>query len=174
MLSNCGAGEDYWESFDQQGNQTSQSKRESTLNIHWKDDVEAEAPMLWPPHVNSQLIGKDPDPRKVWGQEEKGGTEDNIVGWHHQLNGHEFEQIPEDGEGQESLTCCSPWSHRVGHNFMTEQQQKIILLDMHCQQSFENGKGEFYLFDSERKRSLLIHMEEWDQFSFEVSWHKMY
>ena len=94
MLSNCGAGEDYWESFYQQGNQTSQSKRESTPNIHWKDDAKVEAPILWPPHVKSQLIGKDPDAGKVWGQEKKGGTEDEMVGWHHQLNGHEFEHSP--------------------------------------------------------------------------------
>ena len=62
---------------------------------------------------------------------------------------------------------------RVGHNFMTEQQHKIVLLDIHCQQSFENGKRGFYLFENERKRFLLIRPGEWDQFSFEVSWHKM-
>jgi len=58
--------------------------------------------------VKSQLIGKDPDAGKNW-REEKGMTEDEIVGWHHRLNGHEFEQAPGDGEGQGSLACCSPW-----------------------------------------------------------------
>ena len=56
-----------------------------------RTDVEAETPILWPPHEKSWLIGKDPDAGKDWGQEEKGTTEDEMVGWHHQLNGHEFE-----------------------------------------------------------------------------------
>ena len=64
--------------------------------------------MLWPPDLKSQLIGKDPDAGKDWRQEEKGMTEDEMVGWHHQLNGQEFEQAPVDGEGQGSLVCCSP------------------------------------------------------------------
>ena len=64
----------------------------STMNIHWKDDAEAEAPTLWPPNAKSQLIRKDPDAGKDWGQEEKGMTEDETVGWHHWLDGHEFEQ----------------------------------------------------------------------------------
>ena len=72
-------------------------------------EAEAEAPVLWPPDVKSQLIGKDPDPGKDWGQEEKGATEDEMVGWHHRRNGHEFEQTPGDSEGQGSLVCCSPW-----------------------------------------------------------------
>ena len=72
-------------------------------------DAEAEAPILWPPNAKSQLIGKDPDDGKDWGKEEKGETEDEIVGLHHQINGHESEQIPGDGEGQGSLACCSPW-----------------------------------------------------------------
>ena len=55
-----------------------------------RTDVEAETPILWPPDANSQLIGKDPDAGKDWGQEEKGATEDEMVGWHHKLNGHEF------------------------------------------------------------------------------------
>ena len=71
-------------------------------------DAEAEAPKLWLPDAKSQLIGKDPDARKDWGQE-KQVTEDEMVGWHHRLNGHEFEQAPGDSEGQGSLVCCSPW-----------------------------------------------------------------
>ena len=59
---------------------------------------------------------KAPDAGKDWGQEEKGTTEDEMVGWHHRLNGHEFEQAPGVGDGQGSLACCSPWSHRVGHD----------------------------------------------------------
>ena len=75
-------------------------------------DAEAEAPILWPPDVNSQLIGKDPDTVKDFRQEEKGATENEMVGWHHCLNGHEFEQSTGDNEGQRSLVCCSPWSHK--------------------------------------------------------------
>ena len=56
-----------------------------------RTDAEAETPILWPPHVKSWLIGKDPDARRDWGQEEKGTTEDEMAGWHHQLDGHEFE-----------------------------------------------------------------------------------
>ena len=70
--------------------------------------IDAEVPILWPPDVNSWLIRKDPDVGKVWRQEEKGTTEDEMVGWHHWLNGHEFEQAPKDIEGQGSLVCCSP------------------------------------------------------------------
>ena len=70
-----------------------------------RSDAEAETPILWPPDVKSWLIGKDPDARKDWRQEEKGRTEDEMIGWHHQLNGHEFEQAPGDGEGQGSLVC---------------------------------------------------------------------
>ena len=82
-----------------------------------------EAPIFWPLDAKSQLIGKDPDSGKDWGQEEKGVTEDEMVGWHHQLNGYEFEQTPGDGEGQGSLLRWSPGSCRVRHDLTTKQQQ---------------------------------------------------
>ena len=66
-----------------------------------------------------------PDAGKDWGQEEKGATADEIVGWHHQLNGPESEQTPEDSEGQGSLACCSAWSCRAEHNVETERQQQL-------------------------------------------------
>ena len=72
-----------------------------------RTDAEGETPILWSPNAKSRLIGKDPDAGKDWRQEEKGMTEDEMVGWHHQLNGHGFEQILGDGEGQGSLVCCS-------------------------------------------------------------------
>jgi len=109
MLLNCGAGEYSWESLGQQGYQTSQSQRKLTLNIHCKDWCWIEAPVLWPPDTKSWLIGKDPDAGKDWGLGEKRVPEDEIVAWHHRLNGHEFEQTPGDSEGQGSLACCSPW-----------------------------------------------------------------
>ena len=74
-----------------------------------RTDDETEAPMLWPPDPKNWLIGKDPDVWKDWRQEEKGMTEDEMVGWHHQLNGHEFEQALGVGDGHGSLACCSPW-----------------------------------------------------------------
>ena len=72
-------------------------------------DAEAETPILWPLDVKSQFIRKDPDAGKHWGQQEKGVTEDEMVGWHHWINGHESEQILGDTEGQGSLECCSSW-----------------------------------------------------------------
>ena len=69
----------------------------------------AEALILWPPHAKSWLIGKDPDARKDWRQKEEGAAEDEMIGWHHRLKGHEFEQTPGDGERQGSPECCSPW-----------------------------------------------------------------
>ena len=71
--------------------------------------TDAEAPIFWPPDVNNPLIKKDPDAGKDWRQEEKGTTEDEMVGWHHGLNRHESEQTLGDSEGQRSLTCCIPW-----------------------------------------------------------------
>ena len=75
-------------------------------------DSEAEAPILWPPDVKSWLTGKDLDAVKDWRQEEKGTTEDRIVGWYHRFNGHEFEQAPGDGERQGSLACFSLWGRK--------------------------------------------------------------
>ena len=75
-----------------------------------RTDVEAEASILWPPDVKNWLIWKDPDAGKDWRQEEKGMTEDEMIGWHHRLYGHEFEQVLEVGNGQGSLECCRQWS----------------------------------------------------------------
>ena len=74
-----------------------------------RTDAETKTPILWPPDAKSGHIGKDPDAGKDWRQEKKGIEEDEMVGWHHHLNGHEFEQALGDGEGQGSLVCCSPW-----------------------------------------------------------------
>ena len=77
-----------------------------------RTDAEAEAPVFWPPSVKSWLIGKDTDAGIDWGQEEKGMTEDEMVGWHHWLSRREFEQAPGVGDGQGNLECCSPWDHK--------------------------------------------------------------
>ena len=77
-----------------------------------RTNVEGEAPILWPADVKNWLMGKDPDTGKDWRQEEKGMTEDEMVGWHRWLYGHEFEQAPGVGNGQGSLACCSPWGRK--------------------------------------------------------------
>ena len=98
--------------------------------------TDAEAPMLWPPDAKSWLIGKDTDVRKDWRQEEKGSTEDEMVGCHHPLNGLEFEQAQGNGEGQGSLACCSLWgckesdtSEQLNNN---EVWKSYILYDSNC------------------------------------------
>ena len=77
-----------------------------------RTNAKAETPIFWPPDAKSWLIGKDPDAGKDWRREEKGMTEDEMVGWHHWLDGHEFEQAPGVGDGQAGLACCSPWGCR--------------------------------------------------------------
>ena len=77
-----------------------------------RTDAKAETPILWPPNGKSWLSGKDPDAGRDWWQEEKGTTEDEMAGWHHQLDGHEFEWTPGVGDGQGSPACCSSWGHK--------------------------------------------------------------
>ena len=74
-----------------------------------RTDAKAETPILWPPHAKCWLIGKDPDAWRDWGQGEKGMTEDEMAGWHHQLDGHEFEWTLGVGDGQGGLACCDSW-----------------------------------------------------------------
>ena len=84
-----------------------------------RTDAEAETPILWPPDAKNWLIGKDSVAGKDWRREEEGMIEDEILGWHHWLNGHESEQAPGVGDGQGSLVCCSPWDRKESD--MTEQ-----------------------------------------------------
>ena len=77
-----------------------------------RTDTEAETPILWPPDAKSWLIWKDPNGGRDWGQEEKGMTEDEMVGWHHWLNGHGFGWTLQVGDGQVGLACCSSWGHK--------------------------------------------------------------
>ena len=88
---------------------TSENRLYGKPNVFFFAPCPGEAPILWPPDVKSWLLGKDSDAGKDWGQEEKGAKEDEMVGWHHWLNGHEFEQTLGVSEGQESLACFSPW-----------------------------------------------------------------
>ena len=124
MPLNCDAGDNSWESLWLQGDQTSPKGNQSWIFI---GKTEAEASILWPPGVKSQLIGKDPDAGKDWGQEEKGVKEEEMVVWHHWHNGHGFEQTQGDSEGQGSLTCCSSWVQKVSD--MTWQLNNNLLWD---------------------------------------------
>ena len=110
MLLNCGVGEDSLEFLGLQEIKPVNPKENQPWVFFERSD--AEVLILQPPDAESQLTGKDPDAEKDWGQEEKWTTEDEIVGWHHRLNGHEFEQTPGDSEGQESLASYSPWGRK--------------------------------------------------------------
>ena len=77
-----------------------------------RTSAKAETPKFWPPDVKNWLVAKDPDAGKDWRQEEKGTTEDEMVGWHHRLNRHEFKQAPGVADGQGSLACCSSWGQK--------------------------------------------------------------
>ena len=94
-----------------------------TGNWSWifigKIDAEAESPVLWTPDAKNWITGKDPDAGKDWRQEEKEKIDDEMVGWHHRLDGHEFEQAPGVGDEQGSLACCIPWCRKEVN--MTEQ-----------------------------------------------------
>ena len=94
-------------------------KRDQSWVFIGRTNVEAETPILWPPDEKSWLIGKDPDAGKDWRQEEKGTTEDEIVGWHHLHNGHGFGWTLGVGDGQGSLACCSSWGRKESD--MTER-----------------------------------------------------
>ena len=108
MPLNCGAGEDSWESLEVHGDPVNPKGNQSWIFIG-RTDAEAETSIFRPPDAKNWLLGKDPDPGKDWRQEKKGTTEDEMVGWHYWLDGHESEQTLGVGDGQGSLACCSPW-----------------------------------------------------------------
>ena len=109
MVSNCGAGEDLIPLDSKEIKPVNSKGNQPWMFIRRTD---AEASVLWPPGVKSQLAGKDPDAGKDWGQEEKGASEDKMVRKHHWLSGHELEQTPGDSEGQGNLACWSPWGQK--------------------------------------------------------------
>ena len=82
------------------------------IHLIGRTDAEVETPVLWPPHVKSWLIGKDPDAGRDWGEEEKGTTEDEMAGWHHRLDAHEFGWTPGVGDGQGGRACCDSWGRK--------------------------------------------------------------
>ena len=103
-------------------------KGNQPLMLIGRTGVEAETPILWPPDGKSWLIGKDPDAGKDWGREKKGTTEDEMVGCHHRLDGHEFGWTLGGGDGQGGLVRCSPWGRkRVGRDLATKQPQQMYV-----------------------------------------------
>ena len=88
------------------------SEGDQPWDFFGRNDAKAETPVLWPPHEKSWLTGKDSDAGRDWGQEEKGTTEDEMDGWYHRLDGHEFEWTPGDGDGQGGLVCCDSWGRK--------------------------------------------------------------
>ena len=98
MLSKCGVGEDSPSPLDSKEIQPVNPKGDQSWVLIGRMDAEAETPVLWPPDAKSWVIGKDPDAGKDWRWEKKGMIEDEMIGWHHQLNRHEFEQTPGDRE----------------------------------------------------------------------------
>ena len=107
------------------------SKGDQPWVFFGRNDAKAETPVLWLPHVKSWLIGKDSDAERDWGQEEKGTTEDKMAGWHHRLDGCEFEWTPGDGDGQGGLACCNSWgckeSDMIERLNWTEPEVNMIL-----------------------------------------------
>ena len=121
-------------------------------NLSWifigQTDAEAETPILWPPDAKNWPIGKDPDAGKDWRQKEKGTTEDEIVEWHHQLDGYEFEQALGVGDGQGSRACCSSWG--VKESDMTERlnwtELRPYFIFLKCRSIHWCSKLFFFLF----------------------------
>ena len=111
--------------LDSKGIQPVHPKGDQSWLFIGRTDLEADTPILWPPDMKSWLIWKDPASWKDWGQE-KGMTEDEMVGWHHWLNGHEFEWTPGVGDGQGGLVCCNPWGRRVRHDWVTELNRTVF------------------------------------------------
>ena len=104
------------------------SKGDQSWVFFGRIDSKAETPVLRPPHAKTWLTGKDSDAGRDWEQEEKRTTEDEMAGWHHQLDGREFEWTPGVGDGQGGLVCCNSWGCRVRHDWATELNWKEIFL----------------------------------------------
>ena len=111
MPSTCGDRQDSWESLYSKEIKSVKPKGSQPWIFIGRTDAEAEALILWPPDVNSQFTGKDPDAGKDWGQEQKGATMNEMVGWYHQLTGYELSKVWEILKDRETW-CYSPWSRR--------------------------------------------------------------
>ena len=107
------------------------SEGDQPWDFFGRNDAKAEIPVLWPPYAKSWLIGKDSDSGRDWGLEEKGKTEDEMAGWHHRLNGHEFEWTLGDGDGQGGLVCWDSWGHKKSDTTERLNWPDVILFLQH-------------------------------------------
>ena len=137
--------------LDCKGIQPVHPEGDQSLVFIGRIDAEAETPILWPPHVKSWLIGKDPDAGRDWEQEEKGATEDEMAGWHHWLDGHEFDWTPGVCDGQGGLACCDSWGRKESD--MTERLNWTDWIDRDW--NLELFKIWKYFSDSNSKLHLL-------------------
>ena len=159
MLLSLGVGEDSWESPDCKKIQPVHPKRNQSWQSIGSTDTEAETPILWPPDAKSWLTGKDPDAGKDWRQEEKGMREDEMVGWHHWLNGHKFEQAP----------VLVMELQRVRHDWVTKLNWTELIIDTNKAHIFNNESG------CVKKRVGLRWEYKWREFgtSLVVQWLKL-
>ena len=136
--------------FDYKESKSVSPKGNQSWIFIWRTDAEAEAPILWPPDGKNWLVRKDPDAGKDWKREVKGMTEDEMVGWHHRLNGHDFEQTLGVDDGQGGLTCCSPWGPKSRtwlsdwtelSEHVTQSWANLILSPRNLKLEFRNYKS---------------------------------
>ena len=163
MLLNCGVGEDLESPLDCKEILPVHSKGNQSWIVIWRTEAEAEAetPVLWPPDGKNWLIGKDPDAGKDWRQVENGTREDEMVGWHHWLDGYEFEQAPGVGDGQGSLAWCSPWGCRVEHYWATELNIELVSTEtLMCPALFGSRESKSPVFDVCGKGTLCSRLEQ--------------
>ena len=141
-----------------------------SLEFHAK----AETLILWPPHAKSWLIGKDSDAERDWGQEEKGTTEDEMAGWHHWLDGREFEWTPGVGDGQGGLACCNPWGHKESDMTGWQNWTELTLIFSFIFPSapssvvYTLGWDRNRPWDFSSKNAALLHSRQ----EFSLTWHK--
>ena len=180
MLLNCGVGEDSWDFLGLQGEPTSPSKRSSVLNIHWKD-------WFWSWSFNTLTTWceelthwKRPWCRKDWRQEEKGETEGEMIGWHHRLDGYEFEQALGVGDGQGGLACSSPWGHKeldTAERPTTAVALERVEAELHlCHSESLYFRASVFLFPRWYNNNIHL-MESWNfilckQSTWHRAWHR--
>ena len=121
------------------------SKGDQSWVFFGRNDAKAETPVLWPPHMKNWLIGKDSDAGRAWGQEEKGTTEGEMAGWHHLLDGREFEWTPGDGDGQGGLVCCDSWGRKELDTSERLNWTELILSEI--SQSEKDNTVWFHLYE---------------------------
>ena len=132
MLLNCVLEKTLGSPLDCKKVQPVHAKGDQSWVFIGRTDAEAETPILWSLHAKSWLTGKDPDSGRDWGQEEKGMTEDEMTGWHHRLDGHEFGWTPGVGAGLGGLACCDSWGHKE-----SDTTEQLTWTELKLKQDFQ-------------------------------------